>query len=94
LILIAAVALIAWAGLLLAAQVRVHMQLRSVIRWIAMAWLLVESGVLLSMIASQRHWTLHHTTLGAIAFLLPVAGLPCVVMAAVSWRRRTAQRRA
>ena len=83
------ISLVLWVGLLLTAQLRMPIERRSVTRWIALAWVLIESGVVLSMIASQRHWTLHHSALGAIAFLLPVAGLACVAMVAVSWRRRS-----
>jgi hypothetical protein len=94
LIWIAMASLVGWVGFLVMAQFRAPTQLRSFIRWIAIAWLLIEAGVVLSMIASQRHWTLHHTALGVIGFLLPVLALACLAMGAVSWRRWAGRRRA
>jgi hypothetical protein len=89
LFLFATVGLIGWpVVLLLPVRRRVPVRLRSVIRWIALAQVLIQSGVVLSTTASQHHWTLHHSALGVIALLLPVAGLACLAMAAVSWRRR------
>ena len=87
------ISIVVWAGFLLTAQFRAPIELRSATRWIAMGGLLLESGLMLSTIASQRHWTLRHTALGVIGFLLPVAALACLAMAAASWRRRTSRRR-
>jgi hypothetical protein len=95
LFLFAVIALIGWAVvLLLPARRRLSVRQRMVMRWIALAQVLIESGVVLSATANQRHWTLHHSALGAIALLLPVAGLACLVMAVVSWRRRPRRRSA
>jgi hypothetical protein len=85
---------IGWAGFLITAQFKAPVRLRSAIRWIAIAGLLLELGVTLSMIADQRHWTLHHSALGVTAFLLPVASLACLAIAAAAWRRQAGRRSA
>lgn len=81
-----------WAGLLVGAQLKAPVQLRPVARWVGTGGLLVICGVLLSEIAIQQHWTLHHSALGVAAFLLPVSGLACLGIAAITWRRRDGRR--
>lgn len=93
-VLFAIVGVICWAGLLLTTRRRAPFQLRPVYRWIGTGGLLVACGILLAEIASQRHWTLHHSALGVAVFLLPAAGLACLGMAAVTWRRRDGRRSA
>ena len=93
-VLIAIVGVISWAGFLISAQLKAPVQLRPVTRWIATGGLLVMCGVLLSEIANQQRWTLHHSALGVAAFLLPVSGLACLGMGAVTWRRRHRRRSA
>jgi hypothetical protein len=94
LILISIISIVSWSGVLITARWKLRAERRSVTQWMALAIVLIQSGVVLSTTASQRHWTLHHVALGAIAFVLPVAGLACLAMAAVSWRRRPGRRSA
>ena len=85
---------VCWVGFLVMARFRAPVQRRLAFRWIGIAGVLVESGIVLSMIASQRHWTLHHTALGVIGFLLPVGALASLARAAIAWRHRPDRRRA
>jgi protein-S-isoprenylcysteine O-methyltransferase Ste14 len=78
---------VGWAAFLIQARRKAPPRYQKPAVWIAIAGLVIESGVLLSTIAEQHHWTLHHSVLGVTAFLLPVAGLGCLVIAALKWRR-------
>jgi hypothetical protein len=93
-VLFAIVGVIGWAGFLVTAMRRAPFRLQPVCRWIGTGGLLVACGVLVAEIASQRRWTLHHSALGVAAFLLPVAGLACLAIAAVTWRRGYGRRSA
>jgi hypothetical protein len=79
--------LVGWAAFLSRALRKAPPRYRRPAVWAAVAWLLIESGVLLSTIAEQRHWTLHHSQLGVAAFLLPAAGLACSAIGALAWRQ-------
>jgi hypothetical protein len=61
--------------------------LRPAMRWIALALLLIVADSLVSMIAQQHHLSLHRSVLGFALFLIPVAGLACLGVAALSWRQ-------
>ena len=63
------------------------MHLRPAMRWIALAFLLIVTDSLVSMIVHQHHLRLHRSVLGFALFLIPVAGLACLGVAALSWRR-------
>jgi protein-S-isoprenylcysteine O-methyltransferase Ste14 len=93
-VLIAIVGVISWAGFLVATRRKAPAQLRPVTRWVATSGLLVTCGVLLAEIANQQRWTLHRSALGVAVFLLPVSGLACLAIAAVTWRRRDGRRSA
>jgi hypothetical protein len=54
---------------------------------IGLACLLIWLGSSLGAIAYELHLRLHHSLLGFVVFLLPVAGLACLAVAALSWRR-------
>jgi hypothetical protein len=87
--LFAVVSVIVWVGLLLLSRSRLRVERRTVASWIATGGLLLASQQLLVQVASRQHWTLHHTVLGVVGFVLPVAGLVCFAVAAFSlWRRK------
>ena len=86
--------LIVWVGLLLLTHFKVPIQRRSIPRWIATGGLLLASAQVLGQIASQQHWTVHHSALGVARLVLDVAGLACATTAAVSAWRRTRRQRA
>jgi hypothetical protein len=94
LFLFAVIMLIVWIGLLLLTHYKVPVERRLVAMWIARGGLLLASGQLLVQIASQRHWTLHHSALGVAGLLLSVAGVVCSANAAVSAWSRTHRQRA
>jgi hypothetical protein len=79
--------LVGWAAFLSLARRKAPPRYRRLAVWVGAAWLCLESGVLLSTVAQQRHWTLHHSVLGVAALLLPVAGMACVAIAALAWRQ-------
>jgi hypothetical protein len=94
LFLFTAIMLVFWVGLLLLTHYKVPAERRSIPLWIATGCLLVASQQLIGQIASQRHWTAHHSALGVAEVVLDVAGVVCCTTAAVSAWRRTRRQRA
>jgi fermentation-respiration switch protein FrsA (DUF1100 family) len=82
---------IGFAGILVWPHHKAPVDRRRVLRWVASGGLLFSSSNLLSQIASQQDWTLHHSALGAAVLLMDLAVLPCLAKALFSlwrWRRR------
>ncbi len=93
LFLFSVIMLMVWVGILLTTRYKVPAQRRSIPTWIATGGLLVASQLFLLQIASQQHWTVHHSVLGVAWFLLAIAGAVCFVTATVlAWRRIRRQR--
>jgi hypothetical protein len=56
-------------------------------RWFALAFLLMVAESLISLIAQQHHLSLHRSVLGAAVVVCDFAGLACLGVAWLSWRR-------
>lgn len=79
---------VGWAAFLIHARRKAPPRYQKPAAWIAIAGLVIESGVLLSTIAEQR--TTGRCTTVSLASrrsLLPAAGMGCLVIAALKWRR-------
>jgi hypothetical protein len=95
LILISSAGVICWPALLLRARRIAPVRLRPVVSWLSTGTFLFLCDGLVSTLAIQLHWTLHHSAVGVAAFLLPVGTLACLGIGAVTgWRRRFRQPRA